>query len=84
VLTDAEQWEQMDRLAVVRLTVGDEKALIVNVPRGRERFGTECPECGEQVTEVRRWQMVDGRWSYYTFHEELHLLGERGRTRRAG
>lgn len=83
VMTDAEQWEQMDKLSPIRLTVGDEKDLIVVTPRGRETFGVKCPVCGERVMEMRRWRAVDGKWIYYTLCEGvLHCLGERGRARR--
>lgn len=83
MMTDAEQWARMDRLALINLTVGDAKDLIVVTPRGRETFGVACPVCGERVSEVRRWRAVDGKYIYYTLCEGvLHCLGERGRPRR--
>ncbi len=83
MLSNSDQWTQMDKVPAIQYKVGEERILIVVTPRGREEFETTCPECGARVMKVRRRQAVDGRWLYYHRGKEgdIHCLGERGRAR---
>jgi len=78
MMTDAEQWEGMERVEVQAY----EDTLLVTSGRARDWVPGLCPVCGQLVSQVRRVRAENGQRLYYTLHGgRLHELAVRGRAR---